>query len=193
MTETDTTQPGTQRLFFALWPDDTTRDALNRSGKWLHQHWGGRRMRADTLHITLAFLGDLSAAQLDALLQGIHDIPVGTFELSLDQTGHWSHNRIGWLGLSQPSTPLESLVQALRDQLRALDIPFDARPHTPHITLLRKAQGGAAVECLPVNWSVNEFALVASNQQADGAHYDVLKKWPLSPAKLESSPPQTVD
>jgi 2'-5' RNA ligase len=193
LTEPGLDKPDTQRLFFALWPDDATQDALNRTGKWLQLHWGGRRMRADTLHLTLSFLGDVPAARLDALLQGIHDIPVDAFDLSFDQTGHWAHNRIGWLGLSQPSQPLESLVQALRDQLRALDIPFDARPYTPHITLLRKAQGGAAVECLPVNWSVNEFILVASNQQADGAHYDVLKKWPLSPAKLESSPPQTVD
>jgi 2'-5' RNA ligase len=180
VTEATAAKPETQRLFFALWPDDTTRDALNRTGKWLHQHWGGRRMRADTLHITLAFLGDLSAMQLDTLLQGVHDIPVGTFELSLDQAGHWPHNRIGWLGLSQPSRPLDNLVQALRDQLRALDIPFDARPHTPHITLLRKAQGGAAVECRAVNWAVNVLVLVASNPLADGAHYDVLKRWPLA-------------
>jgi 2'-5' RNA ligase len=181
VTETDEKQPGTRRLFFALWPDDATRAALNRTGKWLHQHWGGRRMRADTLHITLAFLGDLPAAQLDALLQGIHGIPVGTFELSLDQAGHWSHNRIGWLGLSQPAKPLENLVSALRDQLRALDIPFDARPHTPHITLLRKAQGGATVECLPVNWTVDRFVLVRSNPQADGVHYYVLQTWQLAP------------
>lgn len=174
------TKPATRRLFFALWPDDATRNALNRTGKWLHQHWGGRCMRADTLHITLVFLGDLPAAQIDALLQGIQDIPVGAFELCLDQAGHWPHNRIGWLGLSQPSPALESLVQALRDQLRALDIPFDARPHTPHITLLRKAPGGAELECLPVNWMIDGYVLVASNLQADGAHYDVLQTWRLA-------------
>ena len=179
LAEPSLAKPDTRRLFFALWPDAATQDALNRTGKWLHQHWGGRRMRADTLHLTLSFLGDVPAARLDALLQGIHDIPVGAFELSFDQTGHWPHNRIGWLGLRQPSHPLESLVQALRDQLRTLDIPFDARPHTPHITLLRKTQGGAAVECLPVRWTVDGFVLVASNPQADGAHYDVLKHWPL--------------
>jgi 2'-5' RNA ligase len=178
--ESGPAKPATRRLFFALWPDDATRNALNRTGKWLHQHWGGRRMRADTLHLTLVFLGDLPAAQIDALLQGIQDIPIGAFELNLDQAGHWPHNRIGWLGLSQHSQALESLVQALRDQLRTLDIPFDARPHTPHITLLRKAQGGATLECLPVNWVVDEFVLVASNPQADGAHYDVLRRWRLA-------------
>jgi 2'-5' RNA ligase len=137
-------------------------------------------MRADTLHLTLAFLGDMSAAQRDAVLRGIHDIPVAAFELNFEQTGYWPHNGIGWLGLRQPSHPLDSLVQALREQLRTLEIPFDARPHTPHITLLRKTPGGAALECLPVKWAIDGFVLVASNPQADGAHYDVLKKWPLA-------------
>lgn len=137
-------------------------------------------MRADTLHLTLVFLGDLPATQIDALLHGIQDIPIGAFALNLDQAGHWPHNRIGWLGLSQPSPALESLVQALRDQLRTLGIPFDARPHTPHVTLLRKATGGAAFECLPVNWMINGFVLVASNLRTDGARYDVLRTWRLT-------------
>ncbi|OYY79911.1 MAG: 2'-5' RNA ligase [Hydrogenophilales bacterium 16-62-9] len=180
MTETAPTEAGTRRLFFALWPDATTRDALNRTGLWLHRHWGGRRMRADTLHLTLSFLGDVPAAQLDVLLRDIQPIAIERFELSLDRPGYWPHNHIGWLGLSLPSAPLEALVQALRDQLGERAIAFDNRPHTPHVTLLRKSQGGEALTCLPVKWSVDEFVLVASDPQADDAHYAVLKRWPLA-------------
>lgn len=137
-------------------------------------------MRADTLHLTLAFLGEVSARHRDVLLRDIHDIALGAFELCLDHPGHWPHNRIGWLGLRQPSPPLESLVQDLRDQICALAVPCDARPHTPHVTLLRNTPGGVAPECLPVNWLVDGFVLVASNPQADGAHYEVLRKWSLA-------------
>jgi 2'-5' RNA ligase len=178
---TEATPPaGARRLFFALWPDAATRDALNRTGKWLHQHWDGRRMRADTLHLTLCFLGDVAPAQRERLLHGIQAAALAPFELSLDQPGYWPHNRIGWLGLQQPSAPLESLVQALRAQLRGLAIAFDERPHTPHVTLLRKSRDGAAATCQPVRWKIDGFVLVESNPQADGAHYDVLKHWALA-------------
>lgn len=67
LTEPVSAGPDTLRLFFALWPDAATGDALSRTGKLLHQHWGGRLMRADTLHITLAFLGRTPVEQLDVL------------------------------------------------------------------------------------------------------------------------------
>jgi len=82
--KTETSESGPLRLFFALWPDDATRDALNRTGKWLHQHWGGRRMRADTLHITLAFLGSSPVDRLDVLVGCASMVKTGAFELVLD-------------------------------------------------------------------------------------------------------------
>ena len=82
-----TDAPATQRLFFALWPDDATRDALDRTGKWLHRHWGGRRMRADTLHLTLAFLGDTPAAARDAFLPMIDAIRAEPLRRVLGEPG----------------------------------------------------------------------------------------------------------
>ena len=61
-------EPDSLRLFFALWPDETTQGALYRTGKWMHKHWGGRLMRRDTLHLTLAFLGSMPAEQLDTVI-----------------------------------------------------------------------------------------------------------------------------
>lgn len=170
----------TLRLFFALWPDEATRDALNRAGKWLHQHWGGRRTRADTLHITLAFLGSTPTDQLDALLACGDAVAAGRFELVLDQAGYWRHNRIGWLGASQTPTQHVELVEALNAALRASDFPVDPRPHVPHVTLLRNSRGGDVPNCEPVRWSVADFVLVRSVTDPEGAHYEVLRRWPLA-------------
>lgn len=180
MTESARLEAQPQRLFFALWPDEATRAALNRTGKWLHQHWGGRRMRADTLHLTLAFLGATPAAQLDILLPQVESIRAEAFELALDQPGCWRHNRIGWLGLRQPSPQLAGLVAALQAALRVAGVGFDDRPYWPHVTLLRNTAGGEPPSCEPVQWPVRDFVLVASRTDADGAHYEVVRRWSLA-------------
>jgi 2'-5' RNA ligase len=172
-------EPGTLRLFFALWPDDATRDALNRTGKWLHQHWGGRRMRTDTLHITLAFLGATPADKLDALYDCADAVEGGAYELLLDQAGYWRHNHIGWLGAHETPSPHAELVEALNTQLQAVGFPVDARPHVPHVTLLRNSDGGAVPQCRAVNWPVGEFVLVKSVTECDGARYEVMRRWRL--------------
>ena len=185
MTEPGLTGPGpaepdTLRLFFALWPDDTTRDALDGAGKQLHQHWGGRRMRAETLHITLAFLGSTPADQLEALFACADAVQTDAFDLVLDQAGYWRHNRIGWLGASQTPPQYIELVGALNAALREAGYSVDARPHVPHVTLLRNAVGGAVPECEPVCWPISDFVLVASRRESDGMHYDVIRRWPLA-------------
>jgi 2'-5' RNA ligase len=173
-------EPGTQRLFFALWPDATTRTALSHTGKWLHKHWGGRRMRADTLHITLAFLGSTPDEQLDDLVACADNLQSESFELVLDQAGYWRHNHIGWLGVSQTPPQLVELVAELNAALQAAGFPVDARPHVPHVTLLRNTAGGELPSCKPVRWSLHDFVLVSSRTEADGAHYEVVRRWPLA-------------
>jgi len=178
-TESHPTQSDTLRLFFALWPDDATRDALDHTGKWLHKHWGGRLMRRDTLHITLAFLGSTPVEQLDALVACADSVQAGAFELVLDQAGYWRHNRIGWLGASETPPQHIELVGQLNAQLQAAGFPVDTRPHVPHVTLLRKSLGGEVPACEPVRWPVSDFVLVQSVTELDGAHYEVIRRWPL--------------
>ena len=178
-TEPRPAQPDTLRLFFALWPDDAIRDALNRTGKWLHQHWGGRRMRGETLHITLAFLGATPVERLDALYACADAVEVEPYELLLDQAGYWRHNRIGWLGASETPPQHLELANALNAELKAAGFPVDSRPHVPHVTLLRKSLGGEVPACAPVHWPINDFVLVNSVTASDGAHYEVIKHWSL--------------
>ncbi|MEW6591453.1 MAG: RNA 2',3'-cyclic phosphodiesterase [Pseudomonadota bacterium] len=177
----DEAGPSTLRLFFALWPDDATRDALNRTGKWLHQHWGGRRMRADTLHITLAFLGATPVDRLDVLIACADAVQAEPYDLLLDQAGYWRHNRIGWLGARETPPQHVELVEALNAQLRTAGFPVDDRPHVPHVTLLRKSMGGEIPDCRAVNWPTGEFVLVKSVTESDGARYEVMRRWALGP------------
>ena len=82
------------RLFFALWPDDATRLALAEWCRRIQRVTNGRPTRAETIHQTLAFLGDCEPACLAEIEAAAGRMPPRPFELVLDRAGLWNHNRI---------------------------------------------------------------------------------------------------
>lgn len=168
----------TLRLFFALSPNLVTRAALDQIAANLHASWGGRRMHSDTLHMTLAFLGDTPNTRLDALLELAATIPGEAFTFTLDRPGCWQHNHIGWLGVQDTPPALAQLVAKLQRALHQSGFTVDDRRYVPHVTLLRNAQCGPPPSCHPVIWRAQDFVLLASRKQKPG--YDVLGTWPLS-------------
>lgn len=170
-----------QRLFFALWPPDEVARALHAAARQAHAACGGRLMRRDTLHITLAFLGDVPAARLGEAEAAATAVTAAAFVLELDQLAHWRHNRIVWAGCSAPPAALEQLADGLGHCLRDAGFRLEARRFAAHATLLRNATG-AALPALDaaIRWPVADFALVASHGGAAGSRYEVLRRWPLA-------------
>ena len=169
----------TLRLFFALWPDSDIRAALDRTGKWLHRHWEGRRTRPETLHLTLVFLGAVDASRLDELRELAAQVRAEAFALQLDQAGCWRHNRVGWLGAGETPPALAILLADLEKRLESSLFRFDKRAFVPHITLLRKARCAEALACRPVDWSVDRFVLVESQSTESGVQYRIVGEWLL--------------
>lgn len=167
-------------MFFALWPDAAVRDALDRLAGELHRLRGGRRTRADTLHLTLVFVGNLPRERLPALQAAAAGIQAPAFTLTLDRTDCWPHNRIAHATASQTPAALLDLVAALEQGLDGLGIPFDHRPYKAHVTLLRKADCRRADPPIaPIAWHAREFVLVESALSAEGARYAILGRYPL--------------
>lgn len=135
-------------------------------------------MRRDTLHLTLAFLGDLSSDRVAEARRVADAIVAPQFDLVLDRLGYWRHNRILWAGGVSPR--LTFVAAALADGLRAADFALDTRPFVPHMTLLRDAHC-AEPPPLPqaIDWSANEFVLAESRLSGDGARYEIVGRWPL--------------
>ena len=160
------------RLFFALWPSATTRARLDRWGQSLHEVCGGRRMRAENLHVTLAFLGNVADARVREVEEAMDRVAPRRFLLALDKPGYWRKNSIAWAGTSTTPPELESLAADLRASLAQSSIPFDPQPFAVHVTLLRDARAPAAMPALePITWPVDGFALVESA----GARYEIRK------------------
>jgi 2'-5' RNA ligase len=169
----------TLRLFFALWPDTATRSALDHAAANLHDAWGGRRMRADSLHLTLAFLGATPTAKLDAVKDAAGSVGVAGFTITLDRYACWQHNRIGWLGAQQVPTALTQLADVLALALCERELTVDAKPFVPHVTVLRNTACADASAIAPVVWRAQDFALVASPGADAAEGYRVLARWPL--------------
>jgi 2'-5' RNA ligase len=167
------------RLFFALWPSDAERSALAAWQPKLHELCGGRAMRADTLHNTLVFLGDVAEHRLEALQLAAQETEFRHFTLNLVAARYWGHNHIVYAEPDTIAPPLADLVGQLGQSLRRHHFHFDQRAYKPHITLLRHAKWSDA-ELPPmaaVRWQVRSFALVQSLSDGQGAHYTVLARF----------------
>jgi RNA 2',3'-cyclic 3'-phosphodiesterase len=169
----------TRRIFFAVWLAPEAAQAMHRTAVLAQQGCGGRAMRPETLHVTLAFLGDVSPAQLAVATAIADGIEGKEFFLTLDRLGYWKHNRILWAGADSP--PLLALADVLSSGLRTDGFSIDNRPFAPHVTLLRDARCPNTPQLsTAVNWPVREFVLAESRRGAAGSHYEILGRWRLS-------------
>jgi len=140
---------------------------------------GGRATRAETIHLTLAYLGHVDA-ELVAGLQGI-SVAAVCHTLPIEAARYWARNHIVWLGPRETPNALEALVSSLVLQLNEKGFKTESRKFSAHITLIRKARDPGTLPVVPaVTWPVEEFVLVRSRLSATGSRYEVLERFPLS-------------
>ena len=166
------------RLFFALWPDEGVRAQLAHWARELHAVCGGRPMRIENLHLTVAFLGNVEDARVAEVERAAGEVAPRAATLLLDQPGYWKHNRIAWAGASTVPTEVGALVGELRGALARSDIGFDSKGFVSHVTLLRDAREPRVMPALePIRWNLDGFALVRSIPPPRGSRYEVMKAW----------------
>jgi 2'-5' RNA ligase len=137
-------------------------------------------MRRDTLHVTLAFLGDIPAGRVADAGKVADEMAVEPFDLILDRLGYWKHNRILWAGGVSPR--LTFLADSLDEKLLVAGFVLDERPFQAHVTLLRDARCSKVPDLpQPIVWPVREFVLVESRLSREGSRYEIIGRWPLAP------------
>lgn len=167
----------TLRLFFALPcpPEPAAAICTWRDGLAL----GGKPVAADSLHLTLAFLGQQPHARLEELQLLAAGIEAPPFTLELDRLG--GHRGTLWLEPSQMPAALAALAGDLQLRLLAIGVVLDSRPFRAHLTLLRHAGARPAQAAPDFAWPVEHFVLYASEPSARGMRYRELGRWPLAP------------
>jgi RNA 2',3'-cyclic 3'-phosphodiesterase len=176
----DNKSAGTVRLFFALWPSEPAAHLLHSWASAAHALTGGRVTRAETIHLTLAFLGDVPGEQVAALNECAGKVRGRAFDLRLDEGRWWRHNTIVWAGPKTMPEALRDLAEQLDRVLKAGGFRTEKRAFKAHISLIRRAvKGDALPEFVPTGWRVNEFVLVRSALSAAGPAYAVVSRFPL--------------
>lgn len=175
------------RLFFALWPSPTRRQALAAATARAVSQVDGRAVPPANLHVTLAFLGTVPAERLPELVlaggQGSHR----AVDLDFDRLEYWPKPKVVVAMASVAPDAGFELVERLWQRLEPLGFPRDQRPWRPHMTLVRKIRrpppDGLSLDALfagsvrdPAPWGL---ALVESVTDPEGARYRPLAEWPL--------------
>ncbi|MFF7058500.1 RNA 2',3'-cyclic phosphodiesterase [Achromobacter spanius] len=194
------------RLFFALWPSPPLAASLAEWAQAARLHSGGRVMRTETLHLTLAFLGPVEAQLADTLAAATPDRCVPPGELALDHYGVFKRQRILWAGpreagldeaeahqsaphQSKPQRPeAQDALQAIHDGLwqwlAGYGLAAPPQPFRPHVTLLRNIERDDPPPPPPdpLIWRYDRLVLVASESQTGGSRYRIVaQSRPLSP------------
>ena len=144
--------PPTFRAFVAVVPPASIRAELDAVIRQLKQYDSDEAVRwvaADALHITLAFLGQITestaALLLDALRKETADAE--SFELSLERLGTFGDRRrrggaqVVWAGIGGDIDALQQLHEFVSNAVRSVGLRVESRAFQPHITLGRVRRG----------------------------------------------------
>ena len=131
------------RLFFAVELPDELVEALSETSALLRDSVRGRYVSPDRLHVTLAFLGEVSWSELAGLSALLDEVAArhDPFEATLGPLGSFGRARRAtlWQGFERGQEELAALAQDLRTELRSSGFAFDTKAFLPHVTLMRAA------------------------------------------------------
>ncbi|MCT4700924.1 RNA 2',3'-cyclic phosphodiesterase [Enterobacteriaceae bacterium H20N1] len=172
----------TRRLFFAL---DMPAGVQRQIVQWRAENFpadAGRPVAAANLHLTLAFLGDVSIEKQKALCQLAGRIRQPGFTLTLDDAGLWVRSRVVWLGPRHASLGLIQPANMLRAQAARNGCYQSPQPYHPHVTLYRNVTQSVAIPQPNFRWQfkVEEFVLYESVFAQGRTRYQPLERWKLS-------------
>jgi 2'-5' RNA ligase len=157
--------------------------------------------RAEKLHITLKFLGEIEQSRVEALTRAAAHAAEGApgFELSVEGAGVFPPRglpRVLWLGIRDPSGGLTNLQRRLEDECARIGFPREQRPFHPHLTIarLRSPEGARKLATLhqqtgfdAQSFDVTRLVVMRSHLLPGGArhteisHHDLLLSKPSPP------------
>jgi 2'-5' RNA ligase len=182
------------RLFLAIeLPDDVREHLLNvrqRLEAWLPKI---AYTRAENLHLTLKFLGEVEPKRVDAITESLSKIGTQRIELQADGIECFPARgpvRIVAASLTGSTGALRALVDAIEQRCKHLGFEREQRAYTPHVTLARARPvlsakfRAIATEVTEDLWpgptfAPGEFVLMDSQLTPEGSKYTPVARFPI--------------
>jgi 2'-5' RNA ligase len=183
------------RLFLALDLPHDVRDAIGRARRDLEPRLPGWRWtRAEGVHVTLRFLGEVDDSRLaDLAPRWERAALAATGPISLEVRGlgcfpSSRRPRVLWVGVAEEPDRgrLRALAAATEREARAAGFAAEERGFRPHATLARAVAGPASAPP-EAEWSfgrawIESLTLFRSDLGPGGARYTALATFPLGGA-----------
>lgn len=175
------------RLFVGLDLSDAARDALFALTGGAD---GARWLDPDSYHLTLAFIGEVDghvAEDIDASLGRVAEPAFSLTFRGMGTFGSGARMRALWVGV-EPNPALDALQARVAGALHRAGVRLERRRFVPHVTLARFREadrvdpGRVLATHSLFRWGpepVDRFCLFESQRGPDGAHYTVLRDYPL--------------
>lgn len=165
------------RLFLALrLPDDT----LDGVARWQRERFVNRVrvVPREHLHVTLAFLGQRPAAELESIVVALRDAAAGAGQMRLAPARYRETRSVGMLVLEDDGERAAQLAGDVQERLERLGVyRREDRPWLPHLTVARwRERPRLRLELPPVGTFVpSDAAAYLSRLHPGGARYEVLE------------------
>lgn len=135
------------RIFIALDIDDAIRERIQRFMDGVRGFAPDARwVRAESLHVTLKFIGEKPADVVEQIKQALSGIQSEAIAMNFRGYGFFptlKAARVFWVGI-ESGQPLASLAKAVDEATAALGVPKEDRPFSAHLTLARGGGGSGA-------------------------------------------------
>ncbi len=191
------------RTFIAIELDEPLQLALGRVQTKFKRQMSQRDVKwvaAESIHLTLKFLGDTPRGRLPEIEAALHAACAGhaPFEVSIEGRGCFPNirrPRVIWVAVREKGQTLARLQADVEQHVAPLGWPTEERGYSPHLTLGRVARGlerdveeavGRAVEKTVVEQvglqRVTAVSLMQSDLRPAGPIYTRLLHVPLAAA-----------
>ncbi len=189
------------RTFIAIELDEPTKMKLMALQKRLKVEMPERAIRwvrAEGIHLTLKFLGDVPVGRVERIAEELKEACRGfaPFVLRCGGLGCFPNPRrprVIWVGIEEETGSLARLQRAIEKRLAPLGYPPEKRPFNPHLTLGRVRSGvrsselrrlGESIEAADIGLvsevDARAVDLIRSDLQPSGAVYTQLVEVPLT-------------